>query len=491
MKKAPDKIFGALFEAVQLQAVFPDSKTFADCIPKYSPKTILSKYNKEKDQKGFNLRDFVFDNFEIPQSPSSGFVADTKRPIEEHIELLWDVLKREKDPDVPGSSLIPLPYPYIVPGGRFNEIYYWDSFFTMQGLKESGRVDLIESMVKNFAFIIETCGFIPNGNRTYFLGRSQPPFFAQMVDLLVELKGKSVYQDYLSVLEKEYTFWMDRQPDGPAAQRRTFQLDSGALVNRYWDDEPGPRPESFKEDVEDAKKYEGDIEDFYRDIRAACESGWDFSSRWLSDPMKLHSIQTTKIIPVDLNCLLYGLEVTLQHAYNYLDKKDLGSHMYARTKERAAAIFAYCWDEKEGYYFDYHLEKKQNTPIKSLAGAFPLYFKLATTKQAEQCAAYLQEHFLKPGGMVTTPIHSGQQWDAPNGWAPLQYIVCTGLRNYGFDELADTIFTRWTQLCTQVYKNTGKMMEKYNVENLNLEAGGGEYPVQDGFGWTNGVLSGC
>ncbi|MCB0663470.1 MAG: trehalase, partial [Saprospiraceae bacterium] len=430
MKNGPDTIYGELFNDVQLQAIFPDSKTFTDCTPKSDAKNILVSYDAAKKNPDFDLLAFVMEHFEMPATPTGNFTADNTRPVEEHIELLWDVLKREKDKDIPGSSLLPLPYPYIVPGGRFNEIYYWDSFFTMQGLKVSGRVDMIESMVKNFAWLIDTVGFIPNGNRTYFLGRSQPPFFAQMVDLLAELKGKDIYKEYLPALEKEYAFWMDRKKEGPAAQRRTFLTDSGALVNRYWDDQPVPRQESYKEDVEDAQKYKGDKEDFYRNIRAACESGWDFSARWLSDPMKLHTIQTTKLIPVDLNCLLYGLEVTLQHAYNHLGMKEKGTGMYNKSKERAAAIFAYCWNEKEGFYFDYHIEKKETTPIKSLAGIFPLYFKLATAKQAERCATYLKEHFLKAGGLVTTPIHSGQQWDAPNGWAPLQYMAYKGLKNY-------------------------------------------------------------
>ena len=137
---------------------------------------------------------------------------------------------------------------------------------------------------------------------------------------------------------------------------------------------------------------------------------------------------------------------------------------------------------------DYDFVKKCHTDVYSLAGMFPLFFNIATEEQAKSCAQVIQEKFLRPGGVVTTTLHSGQQWDAPNGWAPLQWITIQGLKNYGFDDLADDIKNRWINLNTKVFRNTGKMLEKYNVENMDLLSGGGEYPVQDGFGWTNGVL---
>ncbi|MEZ5059178.1 MAG: alpha,alpha-trehalase TreF [Saprospiraceae bacterium] len=489
MQNAPDVIYGPLFEAVQMQEIFPDSKTFVDCIPKKDPENILEAYQLESSREGFDLKRFVNEYFEIPSPPTSGFKSDTNRPIIHHIKILWDVLKREKDEHIPGSSLLPLPYPYIVPGGRFNEIYYWDSFFTMQGLKADGKTDVIENMVKNFAYLIETVGFIPNGNRTYFLGRSQPPFFAEMVKLLAELKGKQILLDYLPSLKKEYDFWMRRSDGGEKAQLRTFETESGSILNRYWDHFETPRQESYKEDVHDAKSYQGNKEEFYRHIRAGAESGWDFSSRWFKNPDKISSIETTSILPVDLNCLLYGLEQTLELAYDLDGNLEQSKAFRDKAKHRAAAIYANFWDEAQGFYFDYHLKNNNRTDAITAAGIFPLYFKLATPEQAKKVATFTAKHLLKEGGLVTTTIQSGQQWDAPNGWAPLQFIAYVGFKNYGLDELADQIKTRWTDLCTKVYQNTGKMMEKYNVEDMNLDAGGGEYPVQDGFGWSNGVVS--
>ena len=147
----------------------------------------------------------------------------------------------------------------------------------------------------------------------------------------------------------------------------------------------------------------------------------------------------------------------------------------------------YCWNTVDGVYEDYNWVTQKRTGVKSLAMAYPLFFNMASQVQADKVAAYLGEHFLKPGGVVTTLANTGQQWDAPNGWAPLQWMTVQGLENYGHHNLALTIAERWTALNEKVYKNTGKFVEKYNVEDLTLDAGGGEYPVQDGFGWSNGV----
>ncbi len=487
----PDKIYGDLFEAVQLNAVFPDSKTFVDCTPKFAPKQIMEKYTKAKSNDDFNLKAFVNENFDLPTQYSSGFESNPNRTTEEHINVLWDVLTREADKAVEGSSLIPLPKPYIVPGGRFGEIYYWDSYFTMLGLAKAGRVDMIENMVDNFSYLIDNLGFIPNGNRTYFAGRSQPPFYSVMVNVLAEQKGEEIIERYLPQLEKEYAFWMQGKEDLTATQathRRVVRLNDKTVMNRYWDDLPAPRPESYKEDVELAKTSGRDAEDLYRNLRAACESGWDFSTRWFRDGKNLATIRTTELIPIDQNALLYHLERMLERGYDLSGNAEKEKAMQERAQARKAALSKYCWSE-EGFFTDYDFLKKTTTDIPTLAGMYPLFFKMANQTQADQAAAYIKKHFLKPGGVVSTLTDTpGQQWDSPNGWAPLQWITIQGLRNYGHDDLADTIATRWVALNEKVYKNTGKMVEKYNVMDMSLDAGGGEYPVQDGFGWSNGVF---
>lgn len=170
----PDKIWGQLFIDVQMQKILPDGKTFVDMVPKRNPKDIMYDYGMMKGPK-FDLKKFIDANFELPPSPQLNYITK-ETDVVMHIKNLWGVLKREPDKQVEGSSLLPLPYPYIVPGGRFREVYYWDSYFTMQGLKESGETEMIHNMVRNFAFLIDTYGHIPNGNRSYYLGRSQPLF---------------------------------------------------------------------------------------------------------------------------------------------------------------------------------------------------------------------------------------------------------------------------------------------------------------------------
>ncbi|HLZ17538.1 MAG TPA: trehalase family glycosidase, partial [Cyclobacteriaceae bacterium] len=279
---------GLLFEEVQINNVLGDGKTFPDCTPKRSLVEINSVFLSEKSSPRFDLKKFVEANFELPKTYSTGYKSDTAKSARQHIGALWNVLTRK--PDEAGGSLIPLPHPYIVPGGRFREIYYWDSYFTVLGLRESGRIDLIQSMVDNFAYLIDTVGYIPNGNRTYFLGRSQPPFFSLMVKLLSEEKAKSkegkeisTLVKYLPFLEGEYLFWMKGAEDlngKQAAKHRVVRLPDGAILNRYWDENNTPRPEAFKEDVELSHQSTQGREELFRHLRAAAESGWDFSSRW-------------------------------------------------------------------------------------------------------------------------------------------------------------------------------------------------------------------
>ena len=198
----PDKIYGKLFVDVQMDQVFPDGKTFVDCVPKRKPADIVADYEAQKGTPGFDLKKFVLDNFDLPVNPAEAYKTNMSEDVVTHIKNLWGVLKRTPDKVVEGSSLLPLPNPYIVPGGRFREVYYWDSYFTMLGLKESGEIGMIDNMVRNFAFLIENYGHIPNGNRTYYLGRSQPPFFSVMVELLASVKGDSIYQEFLPAMEK-------------------------------------------------------------------------------------------------------------------------------------------------------------------------------------------------------------------------------------------------------------------------------------------------
>lgn len=489
----PDKIYGKLFVDVQMDRVFQDGKTFVDCIPKRKPADIVADYEADKGTAGFDLKKFVFDNFELPPAPNDTYKTNTAEDVVTHIHNLWSVLRRNPDKAVEGSSLLPLPYPYIVPGGRFREVYYWDSYFTMLGLQESGEIEMIDDMVKNFAYLIENYGHIPNGNRTYYLGRSQPPFFSVMVELLAESKGDSVYQEFLPAMEKEYAFWMDgaEKLKPGQAYRRVVKLRNGEILNRYWDDATVPRQESWREDVLTAQRSGRDKTEMYEQLRAAAESGIDFSSRWFADGRNLTTIRTSDYVVPDLNALLYHLEWSISKAL--LMNKDSSYIDYRRKAiHRGELIDKYCWNKSLNFYTDYDFKTQKQSRSINPGGMYPFcfinehpdYMSFLGSKVADVIRAKL----LKPGGIVTTEFDTGQQWDAPNGWAPLEWMTIWGLDRCGQKDLAADIAARWVRLNEKVYKATGKLMEKYNVVDIDKDAGGGEYPGQDGFGWTNGVL---
>ncbi len=490
----PSQDLGVLFHDVQLAGLFPDSKTFVDARPLRPPAEIVAAYERERLRTDFDLRAFVAGSFEIPRAAGSEFHSDLSRTMEQHINDLWPALTRSADRPDPRSSLIPLPNPYVVPGGRFREVYYWDSYFTMLGLVESGRSDLVRSMLDNFAHLIATVGHIPNGNRTYYLSRSQPPFFAAMVGLYARATDTTQALRWLDALEKEHAFWMEgaeRLAPG-AAHRRVVRLAGGAVLNRYWDDRVDPRPESYKPDYElgitlpDSARLA-----FYRHTRASAESGWDFSSRWMRDPKDLRTLETTDLVPVDLNSLLYNLERTiarLRYFRNASGDREVGARFERAAETRRTALLAAAFDPDSGFFYDVRWRTGERvTDRPTLAAAAPLYFGLATPEQGRAVAARLEREFLTSGGFVTTKIASGQQWDAPNGWPPLQWLTMEGVRRYGRGDVADAARTRWLQLNRRTYRATGKMTEKYDVMDLQRAASGGEYPNQDGFGWTNGV----
>ncbi len=477
-----------LFRDVQMAALLPDSKTFADCIPKRSLDVIVTDYDKAVEQGEVDLQAFVEDNFDLPGQVATSYESDTSRSMKEHIEELWPHLTREPDEKGTETSRIPLPNEYVVPGGRFREVYYWDSYFTMEGLRVSELDELAIHMADNFAYLIETHGFIPNGNRAYYNGRSQPPFFSLMVDLVAR-NNRELFISYLPEMIKEYEFWMKGKEDLSKINYeilRVVRMPDGSVLNRYWDHYNTPRPESYREDVHIGSESD-ESEEKYRQLRAGAESGWDFSSRWLADGKTLATIHTTDIVPVDLNALLYHLELKIAQAYNWSEQLEEADQYLKLASARKKAINKYLWDAEASFYMDYDVKAGAHTSIPSLAAAYPLYFQLADKAQAKAVAVRLGEDFLQPGGFVTTLESTGQQWDWPNGWAPLQWITINGLFRYGYYELGEEATDRWLRRNRQVYKATGKMMEKYNVVDTSLLAGGGEYALQDGFGWTNGV----
>ncbi|WP_426818274.1 alpha,alpha-trehalase TreA [Winslowiella sp. 2C04] len=486
----PDVRLGPLYHAVQSAKFFPDQKTFADAVPKYSPSSILADWQMQKSQRNFDLRHFVDSNFILP-ADGEKYVPPQGQSLREHINGLWPVLTRTTDKVNQYDSLLPLPKPYVVPGGRFREVYYWDSYFTMLGLAESGHWDRVQDMVDNFAAELDKYGHIPNGNRSYYLSRSQPPFFSLMVDLLAKHGGDEVYVKYQPQLQKEWEYWMadaETVKAGEASQR-VVKLKDGAILNRYWDARDVPRTESYMDDITTAQKAtDRNKAELYRDLRAGAASGWDFSSRWFDKPDDLSTIHTTRIVPVDLNALLYHLEKTLAHASKLAKQDDASQRFDDLAKKRQEAINRYLWDEQDGWYADYDWQKNSVRKQLTAATLFPLYLQVASKEKASRTADAVQKQLVKEGGLVTTNVNNGQQWDAPNGWAPLQWVAVEGLNHYGKQTLAKDIGMRFLKNVQATYDKEHKLVEKYVVEGSGLGGGGGgEYPLQDGFGWTNGV----
>ncbi|MCO6356067.1 alpha,alpha-trehalase [Pseudoalteromonas shioyasakiensis] len=485
-----------LFKDVQLAEVFADSKMFADAVPNLSWQSACELYQLVGPLRGDELRKFVMSNFVFADQSIPTAKLDTTS-VKQYILDLWPHLHRNADTDL-ASSLMPLEFDYIVPGGRFQEIYYWDSYFTALGLEDIGDLTTIEAMVNNFIDLQERNGCIPNGNRVYYSSRSQPPVLALMLAMLWDAKYKheadiTWLANAVKALEAEYQFWMqgcnDLSSEKPAI-RRVVKMPNKAILNRYWDSAATPRPESLKEDLHDAEGLTTEQQQsYFQHIRAACESGWDFSSRWLSDHSDLKSIETTNIIPVDLNSLLYNLEHTLSRFYRLLGEEQKSQSIAELATLRLDAINTYCWNSEAGVYRDYNIRLNQQSSVDSMAMAVPLFVGAASVQQAQQVKQKLMSEFLKPGGLVTTLCSTPQQWDSPNGWAPLQWFAVKGLIEYGFVSEAQAIMKNWVSMIEMRFAEDKCLLEKYNVCELVSRAGGGEYIVQQGFGWTNGVTS--
>ncbi|HVZ34272.1 MAG TPA: trehalase family glycosidase, partial [Polyangiaceae bacterium] len=379
------------------------------------------------------------------------------------------------------------------------------SYFTMLGLEASGRHDLVLAMLRNFAALIERFGHVPNGNRNYYLSRSQPPFFSHMVELAAEEEGPQIYGAYLRQLKLEHDYWMRglegarraaRDAGGTGAAQRVVVLPGDVILNRYWDDRDTPRSEAYAIDEATARAALSrgrSAQEVYRDLRAAAESGWDFSSRWFDDDLTLAGIRTTAIVPIDLNSLLFHLEQTIAKACE--QHHEPCAETYEKlADQRARAIARYLWNE-HGYYADYDWRKGKLRENVTAAMLFPLFIgipSIAERERAERTADTAEALLLKAGGLTTTTRTTDprQQWDAPNGWAPLQWIAVVGLNRYGQTERAREIATRFLTRVRAVFACNHELTEKYDVEvesDAEAVGSGGEYEPQNGFGWTNGV----
>nr|XP_044608991.1 trehalase [Equus asinus] len=467
-------------------------------------------------------------------------------------------------------SLIYSEHPFIVPGGRFVEFYYWDSYWVMEGLLLSEMPETVKGMLQNFLDLVQTYGHVPNGARVYYLQRSQPPLLTLMMDrYMTHTNDTAFLRDNIETLALEVDFW---------AENRSISVSSGGksyVLNRYYvpyggprtaevhskdrgggeeaptaqdqlegqpavtssrlspptpgqsravgpkgqlsqhgsvsslgtgaqsllvPDQPPPlaRPESYSKDAELADTLpEGDREDLFAELKAGAESGWDFSSRWFiggPNPDLLSSTRTSKFVPVDLNAFLCQAEELMSNFYARLGNDTQATKYRNLRAQRLAAMEAILWDEEKGAWFDYDLETGKKNAEFYPSNLAPLWAGcFSDLGDVDKALKYLEDsqiltyHY----GIPTSLRKTGQQWDLPNAWAPLQDLVIRGLAKSPSpraQEVAFQLAQNWIRTNFDVYSNTSAMYEKYDISNSGQPGGGGEYEVQEGFGWTNGVV---
>ena len=519
---------GPLLHYVQMTQLFNDSKYFVDMTMKTSPSAIESKFEELLSLSNNNtikkdeFLSFIDKYFYKPNTFITSWVPPDWNPQPSYINNIYDKKVREWMYDLnrrwkllgrkvnhqflklngDRSTLLPVPNPFIVPGGRFREFYYWDSYWIIEGLLVSEMFQTAKGMIDNFLMLVHEYGYVPNGGRKYYLGRSQPPFLIPMVDLYVKATSDFKYlQSSVDILEREFQFWI--------SERSVNVLIDGIeyRVFHYYVEAKIPRPESYREDeILVQSLNETERIGVFSEIQSATESGWDFSSRWLfkdgSVSKSLKDIITSSIIPVCLNSLMSYNAKILSEFYTYTGNKNKSTYYFKLSQEINATISRIFWDEEAGIWRDYDLSMMEQRKEFYAGNLLPLYFDTFGMERdkkfvVNQVINYIKKNDFEsfPGGIPTSLLESGQQWDMPNNWPPLQYFIIMGLHNarsfndYA-EDLALSLAKQWILNVYDVYSNDPKhpMFEKYNAVTGNTSGSGGEYRVQNGFGWTNAIV---
>ncbi|XP_073133142.1 trehalase [Henckelia pumila] len=403
-------------------------------------------------------------------------------------------------------TLLPLRNPVVVPGSRFREVYYWDSYWVIRGLLASKMNDTARGIIYNLISLIEEYGYVPNGARAYYTNRSQPPLLSSMVmDVYDRTRDYELVVKSLPALLKEHEFWNSGMHK---VMIQDAEGSSHALCRYYamWDQ---PRPESSTIDRETASKLSNSCERtrLYRELASAAESGWDFSTRWMRNEFDLTTLATTSIIPVDLNAFILKMELDVSSLAHITGNARTAAHFRDAAEARKKAINSILWNAEMGQWLDYWLSDSMyiesqdiyvwnasNQNKKVFASNFiPLWVQPfnSDVKIVDEVVQSLQSSgLIYPAGIATSLTKSGQQWDFPNGWAPLQHMIAEGLVRSCSKEakfVAEDIAVKWIRTNYVAFKRTGTMHEKYDVQKCGDFGGGGEYAPQTGFGWSNGV----
>lgn len=394
--------------------------------------------------------------------PDKTLTAEDVRPARDYIANYWSRVERQHPKD--DESLLGLPKPYLVPSYRtktgfdYNELYYWDSYFMVQGLLDTEHQELVSGILEDLLALFKRFKVIPNASRTYLTGRSQPPFLTTFIfDIYEHYKpGDKWLKQAMELAEEEYrTVWLGvKKPN----ERQVYRG-----LSRYYD-----------------INYLHDL--------AEAESGWDMTPRF--------ERRALNFLPVDLNALLYKYETDFARAARLFDDQTAAAHWDDAAAKRKATVNDLMWDRTRGLYYDYNYVKRKRGSVSSLAAYFPMWAGLASQEQAAALVKSLRK-FENKGGLATTDaLPLGQlvlgslptQWAYPNGWAPLHFIVVTALERYGYHRDAERIAMKWLRTNWQWFNNDQVFLEKYNVVSPDKPPVKGLYPSQTGFGWTNAVF---
>ncbi|HEU5005306.1 MAG TPA: trehalase family glycosidase [Candidatus Saccharimonadales bacterium] len=397
--------------------------------------------------------------------PRKSFGALTSGDVEaarSYIKSYWPKLVRFHPKDA--DTLIGLPNPYLVPSYEkgmefdYNELYYWDSYFMVQGLLDEEHKELVLGVLEDLLYLFERCKIIPNGSRTYLMGRSQPPLLTSFI--MDVYKAYNLDKKWLNraikIAQTEYhTVWMgESKPNARLIYRG---------LSRYYD-----------------INYLHDL--------AEAESGWDMTPRF-----NRHALN---YLPIDLNSLLYKYEIDFAEAAEILGRKKEAFKWRQAAHNRMDTMNTLMWSELRGLYFDFNYVKEKRGNVSSLAAYYPMWAGLATERQAKKLVESLKK-FEQKGGLATTdttplgqlvPGALPTQWAYPNGWAPLHLIVIRGLERYGYHDEARRIALKWLKTNNDWFIKHGIFLEKYNVAQPAKPPMKGLYPSQTGFGWTNSVF---
>ncbi|KIJ54488.1 glycoside hydrolase family 37 protein [Sphaerobolus stellatus SS14] len=641
----PSEIFcaGDIIQSIDLAQVFVDSKTYVDKPTKGTSNETLTAFNTLVQSKGgianltegdiiqFLDNDYSGEGLELQAiplpsfNPTPQFLGNVSDPLlkawMQTVHGFWTSLIRSTNSSTLctggkcESTLIPLNHTFVVPGGRFREQYYWDSYFIVEGLIKSELFDIVNSTLQNFMDEIEKFGFIPNGGRIYYLNRSQPPLFIHMLSNYVAASGdKAILNRALQLAEAELQFW---QSNRTISIKSPFTNQTHQVAHYSVDINSAPRPESYLEDYQTIYGAGGgdiapnltatEAADLFAELASGAETGWDYSSRWMKDPTlgnttftlpALRTLDVRNTTPVDLNSILYNAHVLLADLYdqsNASDSSTLAESHRTNASTLRTAILDLFWDPTKLAFYDFNRTSNGRNSLWTTATFYPLWAGIipdevladSTGQKAFGLFSAVNLVLNKYNGTVpVTMVETGQQWDWPNTWPPHQYIILNALRNLPsnltskslpqpasnqttfnlipsgqlgpisssgqlFPEAKDgggsfpvgvdvnkadqgmtvlnggnatqnegwantllrelsnryvtSAYCNWlatggsipgvvsrlpdSQLnITQAVNNTGIMFEKFSVLDVDQAGVGGEYTVQAGFGWTNGVV---